>query len=122
MQLREQSARDLATSGGRHDRDDRSDPVVDLAERSTRSRAGLVAFLAGLVLAASVVLLVVQNTGTVAMEWLSFDLEWPLWTFIGLSFVAGLVTAPLLLAAFRHARKRRATRRELLAEARRAGR
>jgi uncharacterized integral membrane protein len=116
---RDRNARDLARSGGPNPSGGRPEDPVDAAEASPRSHAGAAGFILGALLAAAVVLLIAQNTDTVSMDWLVFDLDGPLWMFIGLAFVAGLVAAPLLLGAFRHARRVRRTKRQLVADARR---
>jgi uncharacterized integral membrane protein len=109
MLLRERHARDLARSDQAEVLDDRA-PQRERIARSG-SWPGIVAFITGALLAAAVVLLIVQNTARVEMEWLRFDVDGPLWMFLGLSFAAGFLSAPLLLGTFRRVRARRRERR-----------
>lgn len=94
---------------------DRHDQQIHhLAEERSRSRAGLVGFLAGAALAVAAALLIIQNRGEVSMTWVTFDTDGPLWVFLLLAFAAGAVASPLLLAAWRHQRELRAQRRTVV--------
>jgi uncharacterized integral membrane protein len=107
MLLRERHAQDLARPGQPGVIDDREASRIEPRRRGWPSVLG---FLAGALLASAVVLLIVQNSARVEMEWLQYDVDGPLWMFIGLSFAAGFLSAPLLLGAFRRARARRRDR------------
>ena len=96
----------------RTERDDHE--IQRLASERSRSHAGLLGFVAGAVLAVAAALLIIQNRANVEMSWLMFDVGWPLWVFLLLSFAAGAVAAPLLLAAWMHHRDVRAERRRVV--------
>jgi uncharacterized integral membrane protein len=63
--------------------------------------------VAGALLGAAVLLLVMQNTQTVHLQWLIFDAHWPLWMAIGVGLATGLLLGALLLGGLQHARRRR---------------
>jgi uncharacterized integral membrane protein len=96
------------------------DPELEhLAEKRATSHSGLAGFIVGTLVAAAAALLIVQNRSEAALQWMTFEVEGPLWVFLALSFVAGIVAAPLLLAGWHHQRDKRAQRRRIIADARR---
>lgn len=75
----------------------------DVARRHPLARG----FLLGVLVAAAMGVLVVQNTDPVPLEWLFFDFEAPTWVVLLVAFASGLVVAPLLAFAWRRSRHRR---------------
>jgi uncharacterized integral membrane protein len=104
---------------GERQRSARLHQLADVAEAGTRSHVGILAFVAGVVVAASAAVLVVQNTSSAAIEWFWFDLQLPLWLVLAASFLAGLIVAPLLHVATKQVRHRREEKLRLIADARR---
>ena len=94
------------------------EPLADVAEQSTRSRAGIAGLIIGILLAASAALLVVQNTETVRLRWLWFDADAPMWMMLAGALVAGLLAGPLIVFGVRHSRRRRRERLDVIERAR----
>ncbi len=58
--------------------------------------------VAGLVLAAAIVILIVQNTQSVTVRWLVLDGQQPLWAVLVITGLAGVALAKLAGLARRH--------------------
>lgn len=95
-----------------------TDRVAEVAEASTRRRSGLVGFVVGLAIAVGVAFLIAQNTASVPISWLGFDVTGPVWVELAIAFSAGLVAGPLLLAGARLTHNRRIERLEMIERSR----
>ncbi len=58
--------------------------------------------VAGLVLAAAIAILIVQNTQSVTVRWLVLDGQQPLWAVLAITGLAGVTLAKLAGLARRH--------------------
>jgi uncharacterized integral membrane protein len=93
--------------------------VAEVAEGAVRRPAVVVGFALGLIIAAAVAVLVVQNGRSVPVSWVALEGDLPLWAVVLGSFAAGLVVAPLLYIGARWVRRRRHDRLAVIERARR---
>ena len=115
----EQKSRDQHDRPDQSDRSRSSSNLEQLADEARAPSARYTAplmFLAGAIIAVAVAFLVAQNGESTTVEWLAWDPTGPMWIVLVLTFVAGLVTGPLLLGALSLARHHRHEREERIEE------
>jgi uncharacterized integral membrane protein len=96
--------------------------LADEARSSSRPLTAAVMFVAGAALAVAVALLVVQNTESTTVEWWAWDPSGPMWIVLALTFIAGVLTGPLLAGCYVLLRTRNRHRAEHIDELARASR
>lgn len=113
------------TSGADHPQhrgDGEAEPdVAGLAEEArsgttTATATAIALFAAGALVAVAAALLIVQNTESATVEWWAWDPTGPMWIVLLLTFVAGLVSGPVLAGAYALMRTRRRHREERIDE------
>jgi uncharacterized integral membrane protein len=99
------SAGDRARQPEHFERDARV--LADETQRSTRRHPLAWGFGLGVVVSIAMLLLILQNTHRSAFEWLWWDFEAAAWVLLLVSFTAGAIAVPALLAGALLLRDRR---------------
>lgn len=102
-----------------HDGDERSD-LIDEATAPRAERAFGAGLVAGALIAAAIVIFIVQNHDSVALAWLGFEWEMPLWIALCGAIVVGMLGHPLVRGGIHRLRDRSERRTQATDELRRA--
>lgn len=103
------------TTGKAGDRGDDVAGLVEVADESSRHHLLASGFLLGVAVAGAMAVFIVQNTESIGFRWLWFDFDADMWLMLLVAFLAGLVAGPLVIAGWRHAARRQADRRRVVA-------
>lgn len=90
--------------------------LVEAAEKAAGSHALARGFVLGVVVTGAMALFIVQNTAAVGFEWLWIDFDADLWLVLLVTFAAGLLAGPLLLAGWRRSAREQERRKRLVAK------
>jgi uncharacterized integral membrane protein len=115
--------RGIETAGGtapEHSDDVAPRDLVERAERLSRRNSFRIGLTVGVVVTVAAALLIIQNGASTRLNWGFWSFNAPLWIFLALTLLAGMVLGRVIPFAIRRGRLRARRRREALAQAREA--
>jgi uncharacterized integral membrane protein len=84
-----------------------TDPRPERKGTSESPLRWIVPALLGAVVVTPVLIFIASNTGSTPVAWAGLEWEAPLWIVLGVTFLAGMLSAPLFAWGWRRWRKRR---------------